>query len=81
MTDENLPPLRTVVKNIVQSSVEVIKGIPNGILSDDETQQHRMDICRACEFFIVESEKCQKCGCFMPRKTALKNISCPIEKW
>ena len=51
-----------------------------GRISKDEFNR-RMDICKACPFFVVRTQQCRKCGCFMKLKTKLERASCPIKKW
>ena len=81
MTDSRLPPLVDMVKNAIQTAVKVIKGAPQGIIVEADMQTRRMAICEACELFIPESKRCEKCGCLMTHKTTLKQATCPIGKW
>ena len=81
MTDSRLPPFIHMVKDAIRTAVKVIKGSPKGIIADVPFQARRLSICKACELFIPESNRCQKCGCLMTRKVILKNASCPINKW
>jgi hypothetical protein len=46
---------------------------------DKKLQKQRLDICRSCSYY--QKSKCKLCGCFMPLKTRIKEISCPINKW
>jgi len=39
----------------------------------------RIKICRECEHYKMYF--CKKCGCFMPVKTKIKDVNCPIDKW
>ena len=43
--------------------------------------RERMAICRECEFYLAEQEKCKKCGCYMNAKTKLETAKCPVGKW
>lgn len=47
----------------------------------EDIQKQRYDICSACEFLLMPSNRCQKCGCFMGVKTWMPNQKCPINKW
>jgi len=54
---------------------------PNKPRSEEELREHRLSICRTCEFFKPRTERCAKCGCFMKLKVTLAEARCPIEKW
>ena len=54
---------------------------PNEPRSPEELHEHRIGICRTCEYFRPKTETCKKCGCFMKLKTRLERASCPIGKW
>lgn len=41
----------------------------------------RVAICEGCDFFVAESYRCIKCGCFLKFKTTLRSQHCPINKW
>lgn len=51
------------------------KEYPN--LTGDE----RYNICKSCEFFLENTKRCSKCGCFLKIKTAVPAFHCPIDKW
>jgi hypothetical protein len=40
----------------------------------------RMDICNTCKY-LNKIKLCQICNCFMPIKTKLHGMKCPIDKW
>ena len=46
-----------------------------------EEQKSRMAICKECPFFILLTQQCTKCGCFMQAKTLLPHAECPEHKW
>tara|TARA_Y100000310_G_C20537474_1_gene741571 strand:+ start:120 stop:506 length:387 start_codon:yes stop_codon:yes gene_type:complete len=54
--------------------------IKKHIIYDEEVLKMRWDLCSSCEF-LTESNKCEKCGCFMKVKHKLKMATCPIGKW
>ena len=54
--------------------------VRNNIIHDQEVLDMRWDLCKGCEF-LNESNKCEKCGCFMKVKHKLAQASCPIGKW
>jgi hypothetical protein len=40
----------------------------------------RMGICEGCEH-LTDAKTCELCQCFMPLKTTMNNMKCPIDKW
>jgi rRNA maturation endonuclease Nob1 len=48
---------------------------------DREIRDGRYDICLGCDRLFKPTKTCKECGCFMNRKTWLKDASCPISKW
>ena len=54
-------------------------------LCSEQQIETRHNICTSCDFF--QNNSCNKCGCSLTRdrnylnKLALKNQSCPINKW
>ena len=47
----------------------------------DQEQEARYAICQECPSFINLTKQCKKCGCFMVAKTAIKDATCPDNKW
>lgn len=43
--------------------------------------RQRLDTCYACKHFIVESEQCGLCGCFVSAKAMLTSEACPKGFW
>jgi hypothetical protein len=76
---QKLPSKIQMAKNLTQASVEHAK---NGFANvTSEEQQARLDICKSCEFYIPEQDRCGKCGCYLKSKSAWKSGKCPVEKW
>lgn len=48
---------------------------------DSETRDGRYDICLGCDRLFKPTKTCLECGCFMNRKTWLKDAECPLDKW
>lgn len=49
-----------------------------------EIREERYQTCKACPFFIEDSKRCSKCGCFMEAKTWVggdPKTLCPKQKW
>lgn len=40
----------------------------------------RMATCEACERYTTK-KTCEICQCYMPIKTTMSNMKCPIDKW
>jgi len=41
----------------------------------------RIRICDGCDHYRKTAQTCEICGCFMPLKTTMANMACPIDKW
>ena len=48
-------------------------------LTPSEIQDHRKDICKACDY--RKGDICSVCGCFITLKVKFANSSCPQNKW
>jgi hypothetical protein len=40
----------------------------------------RMKTCESCDRYTAK-KTCEICQCFMPLKTTMANMRCPIDKW
>ena len=40
----------------------------------------RLKICENCDRY-TSKKTCEICQCFMPLKTTMSNMKCPIDKW
>ena len=58
----------------------ITPAIKRGIIYDEAILNMRWDLCSSCEF-LTESNRCEKCGCFMKVKHKLSWARCPIGKW
>lgn len=77
------PPLRVKVKTLFKSTY---KWAIAGFLKTSPKQlDHRMNICKGCEFWDKEAwngtGKCTKCGCSTWAKLRMRTEKCPIGKW
>jgi hypothetical protein len=50
------------------------------VLTSPENRAIRIEICRACDS-LTFMKTCKECGCLMPIKTWMTNVSCPLGKW
>lgn len=55
-------------------------AVKHNMIYDDDVLKARWDSCLSCEF-LTDTNKCEKCGCFMKVKHKLAQASCPIGKW
>ncbi|NBO98659.1 MAG: hypothetical protein EBU90_00760 [Proteobacteria bacterium] len=79
----SMPSLPKMVTNAAQAVVRNVQSVAAGNdlrLSSDEANS-RLSVCKGCEFFDKNQERCGKCGCFMALKTYLKAERCPVGKW
>jgi hypothetical protein len=60
---------------------EVRETTVAAVFADDQTAEERYAICLACEKFHKTTKVCTICHCYMPGKTKLAQVSCPIKKW
>jgi hypothetical protein len=78
----NFPSIVEQTSNFLTAAKSEIKSIFNGdqeISKKEKTT--RLEICKSCDFFDKESERCKKCGCYLKWKTGWRSQSCPIGKW
>ena len=40
----------------------------------------RITICEGCDRY-TKKKTCEICQCYMPLKTTMANMACPIDKW
>jgi hypothetical protein len=77
------PSLPEQGKNLAKFSFEVVKNTlsisPNPVLSTEEEQQQRLNICNGCEYYTMK--RCMHCGCFMEQKVKFSVSKCPVNKW
>jgi hypothetical protein len=51
------------------------------MISSTEVVKERALACKGCEKLTAVVHVCKECGCFMPAKILLANMTCPIGKW
>ena len=80
MTEEQpqYPSLIQQAKNLAQFTSDVVND-PNKV--DDAVYEQRLDVCKSCNFYDVEQNRCMQCGCWLKYKARFKEGHCPIEKW
>jgi hypothetical protein len=79
---QQVPNLIKMIRNfgtaITEESAAILKK--KEAITDEEKNK-RFEVCKSCEFFIASSQRCAKCGCYMPIKTGWRSQKCPIGKW
>lgn len=74
------PP--SVIQTMVNKTENVTEAIGSVITEgpiEPEYQKDRIKICEGCEHY--DHGRCKLCSCFMPLKTRVRNMNCPIGKW
>jgi len=48
-----------------------------------QVAKDRLAICQSnvCGVFNERGSTCERCGCYMPLKTTMANMRCPIDHW
>ena len=49
--------------------------------SSEEEFEKRMEICRNCDQYNSEQNRCNNCGCFLKIKASWNSEKCPLNKW
>jgi len=82
-SEKRLPSKTEMAANLAKSFARNTKAALSGdsLVAEPEVKSRRMDICKACAWFIKDSQRCSKCGCIVPLKAYLAQESCPIGKW
>tara|TARA_A100001201_G_scaffold108250_1_gene92582 strand:- start:1421 stop:1783 length:363 start_codon:yes stop_codon:yes gene_type:complete len=76
---QQLPSKIQMAKNLASATKDHAKtGFAQ---AQDELQAERLEICKGCEFYIPDQDRCGKCGCYLKSKSAWKSSKCPIGKW
>jgi hypothetical protein len=81
--NKSMPTTTQMAKNLGNSLVRNIQSVAAGnpLKISDSDANFRLNICKGCEFFNSDSQRCTKCGCHMAVKTYLKAEKCPVGKW
>ena len=81
--EKKLPSKVEMASNLAKSLVKNTKAALPGddLIAPPEGKNRRMDLCRACAWFMKDTQRCSKCVCVVPLKAYLAQESCPIEKW
>lgn len=78
-----MPPLSEQAANLAGAAAraagQLIRGGP--VLVSAEEAERRIAVCRACNLFNAEQERCRRCGCYVNIKDRLFSERCPEGKW
>jgi hypothetical protein len=82
MTSE-YPSLPEQGKNLASFAFDIVKRALYGqaLTVSDEIKQNRLNICKTCDKYDEEPNRCKECGCMLEYKTGFALDSCPLGKW
>ena len=49
-------------------------------IEKEDKAKLRYEICKSCDL-LNQFKFCKSCGCFMPIKVRMNDVSCPERKW
>jgi hypothetical protein len=83
MENTQYPPAIKQLKNVLSSAKDVVVGAfeNKSVFASDNTQKNRTEICKQCEFYVAEDDRCKICGCYISNKVKFSETFCPIMKW
>lgn len=90
MTDsnkKNYPPIHKQGENLAKFVWEVLNTVGhngeqnNHLLVTKEVADARMEICKKCDSYDSEENRCFECGCWLKQKVRFAFDSCPLKKW
>ena len=81
--NKDMPSMMTMANELGKSIVAVGKDLINNknVFAIEEIINKRLNICKSCEFFNNENNRCSICGCYMTAKTKLNSSNCPKGLW
>lgn len=83
--EKKYPSLIEQGKNLSKFTLDVIKHINStggkNLFADDDLFNERMEICKKCDKYDSEQQRCFECGCFLETKARIILDSCPLNKW
>ena len=83
MEENQFPSVGEQASNLTDLMMNIASDTINGkrIFTSLKEQQYRMEICKTCEFYDEESNRCKECGCYLKQKVKIAGAWCPIFKW
>ena len=82
--------MNTIFKGLAKRAAKAVLAVED--LNDEELENFRLGVCRSCDKFDKEDQRCKVCGCFMEVKAALLTFRnpdalrvefthCPLGRW
>jgi hypothetical protein len=70
-------------KNLAKFAFEIVKSAmkSDALFVSNEIKEHRLSICRQCDYYDESQVRCRHCGCMLEHKAKFALDSCPIDKW
>jgi hypothetical protein len=82
---EEYPSLFEQSKNLSKFTLDIIKHLnktnAKNLFADDKLFNERLEICKKCEKYDANQQRCFECGCFLTTKARIILDSCPLGKW
>jgi hypothetical protein len=77
------PSVPEMGANLAKFAFDLIKKSMKGdsLFVSEEVALERMSICKTCEYYDPEQNRCKHCGCLLEYKVKWALDGCPIEKW
>ena len=69
---------RTFASSIKDTAKRLLE---NPTIAPRRVASLRMEVCEACDRYRADSKICEICGCYLPLKTTMANMACPIDLW
>ena len=83
MSKSEYPSLPEMGSNLAKFAFELLQKSMKGdvLWVSDEIANERLNICKGCEYYDPNQNRCLHCGCFLEHKVKWSLDSCPINKW
>ena len=78
MTEDNLDCCRRSFAASVRDTAKRLLEDPT--VAPRAVATERLSICEGCDRY-TKKKTCEICQCYMPLKTTMANMACPITKW
>ena len=78
-----MPGKLEMAKNLAKSASNITKAAiaGEGLVASVDLVSERMNICKACPWFVSKGQRCAKCGCVVPMKAYFSKEKCPVGRW
>lgn len=77
------PSLPEQGANLSKFVFEILRKSMKGdaLMVSEEIASQRLEVCKTCEYYDAEQNRCRHCGCLLEHKVKWALDGCPIEKW